>query len=131
MRDRADEVVKIALAARKAVLQAAGKCSELIYEVYCISDAFTFTRKQGQGFIHIATYAQHVNLGFDHGSELDDPDGLLKGTGKRIRHIRLNKVADVKQKSVVHLIEQAVEQGLAMAEKKGGVVPATVVVKRR
>jgi hypothetical protein len=131
MRDRADEVVKIALAARKAVLKAAGKCSELIYEVYCISDAFTFTGKQGQGFIHIATYAQHVNLGFDHGSELDDPDGLLKGTGKRIRHIRLNKVADVKQKPVIHLIEQAVEQGLAMAEQRGGVVPAKVVVNRR
>ncbi|MEQ1904902.1 MAG: DUF1801 domain-containing protein [Pirellulaceae bacterium] len=103
----------------------------MIYEVYCVSDAFTFTGKQGQGFIHIATYARHVNLGFDHGSELDDPDGLLKGTGKRIRHIRLNKVADVKQKSIIHLIEQAVEQGLAMAEKKGGIVPAKVVVNRR
>ncbi len=64
-------------------------------ETYCVSNAFTFTGKQGQGFIHIATYAGHVNLGFDRGTELDDPDEKLKGTGKLIRNIRLNSIADM------------------------------------
>lgn len=72
-----------------------------------------------------------MNLGFDRGTELDDPDELLKGTGKLIRHIRLTTIADVKQKFVIRLIEQAVAQGRAMAEKKGGVVEAQVTVKRR
>ncbi len=131
MRDRPEAIVRIALAARKAVLRSAGKCSELIYETYCISNAFTFTGKQGQGFVHIATYAQHVNLGFDRGTELEDPDGLLQGTGKLTRHIRLNQVADLKQASVANLIEGAVLQGLAMAEKKGGRIPPGVTVRRR
>lgn len=131
MRDRKEVVVKLALAARKAVLKAAGKCSELIYETYCVSNAFTFTGRQGQGFIHIATYAEHVNLGFDRGTELYDPDNKLTGTGKLIRHIRLNSIADVRDKSVVHLIAQAVEQGRIMAEKKGEIAEAIVVVKRR
>ncbi len=131
MQNRTEEVVKIALAARKAVLKASGPCSELIYETYCISNAFTYTGKQGQGFIHIATYAEHVNMGFDRGTELEDPDGMLKGTGKLIRHIRLNNIADVKHDSVIHLVAQAVKQGLAMAENRGGVVEAKVVVKRR
>lgn len=130
MRDRKEEVVKIALAARKAVLKAAGKCSELIYETYCISNAFTFTGKQGQGFIHIATYAGHVNLGFDRGTELDDPDGKLHGTGKLIRHIRLNSIADIRDESVIQLIAQAVAQGREMAEQKGVLDEAIVVVKR-
>ena len=103
----------------------------MIYETYCISNAFSFTGKQGQGFIHIATYAEHVNLGFDRGTELEDPNGLLKRTGKLIRHVRLNSFADVKQDSIIRLIAQAVKQGLAMAEKKGGAVEAKVVVKRR
>ncbi len=97
LQDRSESVVSVALAARKAVLKIAGKCSELIYETYCISNAFTFTGKQGQGFIHIATYAEHVNIGFDHGTELEDPEGLLQGTGKRIRHVRLHHASDVKQ----------------------------------
>lgn len=130
MRDRKEEVVKIALAARKAVLKTAGKCSELIYETYCVSNAFTFTGKQGQGFIHIATYAGHVNLGFDRGMELDDPDAKLTGTGKLIRHVRLNSIADVQDDSVIQLIEQAVSQGREMADKKGELDEAIVVVKR-
>jgi hypothetical protein len=122
--------VDIASAARKAVLKAAGKCSELIYETYCISNAFTFTGKQGGGFIHIATYSEHVSLGFDHGTELDDRNGLLKGTGRLIRHIRLSSAADVKGDAVTALIENAVKLGLALAEKKGG-MPPQVVLKRR
>jgi len=131
MQDRSDEVVDAALAARKAVLKSAGECSEIIYETYCISNAFSFTGKQGQGFIHIATYAKHVNIGLDRGTELEDPDGLLRGTGKLIRHIPLNNASDVKQVSIIRLIDAAVEQGRAMAEEKGGAVAASVVVKRR
>lgn len=131
MRGREEDVIKIALAARKAVLKAAGKCSEIIYETYCISNAFTFTGKQGQGFIHIATYAEHVNLGFDRGTELDDSDSRLAGTGKLIRHIRLKSIADSRDPAVVRLIEQAVEQGRAMADAKGGSAEPIVVVKRR
>jgi hypothetical protein len=119
MRDRKEDVLKTA-----------GKCSELIYETYCISNAFTFTGKQGQGFIHIATYAGHVNLGFDRGTELDDPEEKLKGTGKLIRHIRLNSIADVRDDSVIQLIAQAVSQGRTMAEEKGELDEAIVVVKR-
>jgi hypothetical protein len=131
MRDRPEPLVRVALAARKAVLRVAGECSELIYETYCISDAFTFTGKQGQGFIHIATYARHVNLGFDRGTELDDPEKLLQGTGKLIRHVRLSSVNDLKREAVTHLIRGAVQQGLAMAASKGGCRPATTIVKRR
>lgn len=131
MRGREEDVIKIALAARKAVLKAAGKCSEIIYETYCISNAFTFTGKQGQGFIHIATYAEHVNMGFDRGTELDDSDSRLAGTGKLIRHIRLKSIADTRDPAVVRLIEQTVEQGRAMADAKGGSAEPIVVVKRR
>lgn len=124
-------MIKAALAARKAVLNSAGQCSELIYETYCISNAFSYTGKQGQGFIHIATYATHVNIGFDRGTELNDPDGLLHGTGKLIRHVRLNSAADVKEESILRLIDASVKQGLTMAETQGGVVAASGVVKRR
>lgn len=130
MQSRRDEVTEIALAARNAVLKSSGPCSELIYETYAVSIAFTFTGKLGQAFIHIATYANHVNLGFNRGVDLDDPDGLLKGTGKKIRHLRLESSSDLKRKPVKNLISAAIAQGWAMAEEKGGAKPPTVQIKR-
>ena len=130
MGDRADPVVEAALAARKAVMSAAGPCFELIYDTYCVSDAFSFTEKLGQSFIHIATYAGHVNIGFSRGTELDDPEGILQGTGKRIRHIRLGSASDLKKASIKKLIKAAVAQGHEMADKKRGVQPPRVIVTR-
>ena len=130
MSNRDDSVIEMALAARKAVLKLAKGCSELIYETYCVSDAFSFSGKLGQSFIHIATYAGHVNIGFSRGTELEDPDKLLEGTGNLIRHIRLTSKADLKKDAVKDLLESAVEQGRAMALSKGGIQPARVVIKR-
>lgn len=31
----------------------------------------------------------HVNLGFNYGAELPDPEHLLKGTGKLFRHVKI------------------------------------------
>ena len=32
---------------------------------------------------------ERVNLGFSHGTSLSDPKGLLEGTGKNLRHVKL------------------------------------------
>ena len=131
--ERSDAVVEIALATRESVLKLANKgndeVSELLYVTYCVSDAFTFTGKLGQGFIHIATYANHVNLGFNRGAELEDPDGSLNGTGKLIRHIRINSKSELKSKPVKNLIAAAVQQGKELAQVKGGIQPAVFVIK--
>ncbi len=132
MGDRPDEVVDIALACRKAVLKAAKACSEkgcseLVYNSYCVSDCFSFSGKLGQAFIHIATYAGHVNLGFNYGSQLDDPEEILAGTGKAIRHIRLNSVADLRKKIVKDMIARSIALGKTMATEKGGIQPPVVV----
>jgi hypothetical protein len=39
--------------------------------------------------------SDHVNLSFWQGSALSDPKGLLEGTGKGMRHIKIFKVEDV------------------------------------
>lgn len=115
--DRPDDVVDIALATRAAVKKLAGEsCSELVYATYAISSVHTFSGKLGQAFIHVASYAKHVNLGFNRGVELDDPDSMLKGTGKLIRHVRINSLADLKKKPVKGLIRAAVKQGKALAK---------------
>ncbi|MDB5451429.1 MAG: hypothetical protein JWO33_7 [Caulobacteraceae bacterium] len=40
-------------------------------------------------FGYVGAFSAHVNVGFFHGAELDDPAGLLEGSGKRMRHVKL------------------------------------------
>ena len=56
---------------------------------------------------YIAGYLDHVNLGFHRGAELRDPKGLLEGTGKRLRHVKVRSEADANSASVVALVREA------------------------
>jgi len=40
-------------------------------------------------FGYVNAFRAHVNVGFFRGAELDDPAGLLEGTGKLMRHVKL------------------------------------------
>lgn len=129
MADRTDEVVELALAARKSVLKAASGCSEFVGETYAVLNLFSFTGKHSQAFIHIATYANHVNLGFNHGMDLDDADGLLEGTGKKIRHVRLKAKSVLRTQPIKDLIANAVAHARELAESKDGIQPARIGIR--
>jgi hypothetical protein len=56
----------------------------------------------------IALHKAHVNLMFAQGAELPDPAGLLTGTGKRARHVKIQRPADIEMPGVRALLEAAV-----------------------
>lgn len=105
------ELRERASAIRAHVLDMAGECRELLYETHAMSNVFTYSGKLGDAFIQIATYSKHPNLGFNCGTELDDPQGLLQGNGKSIRHIRDDSLAELLDEGVNALIQQAFETG--------------------
>lgn len=113
------------------MLKLAPGCSELLYQSYAVSDVFSYTHKLGQAFIHIATYAKHVNLGFNRGALLKDSKELLRGSGKLIRHVRLESKATLKSSPVLQLIRLAIEEGREQAESKGGVAPPKFINHRK
>ncbi len=45
-------------------------------------------KKMSEHFCYVAVHSDHVNLGFNYGAELPDPEGLLAGPGKLMRHAR-------------------------------------------
>jgi hypothetical protein len=47
----------------------------------CVEDA---------AFGYVDAFRAHVNIGFFQGAALDDPAGLLEGTGKRMRHVKVH-----------------------------------------
>jgi len=48
--------------------------------VACVEDA---------PFGYVNSFKSHVNVGFFSGALLEDPAGLLEGSGKRMRHVKL------------------------------------------
>ena len=64
----------------------------------CVGDA---------AFCYVNAFDAHVNVGFFHGSDLDDPSGLLEGTGKRMRHVKLRWAQPVNEAALSALIEMA------------------------
>lgn len=50
----------------------------------------------------------HVNLGFHRGNELEDPENLLQGNAKTMRHIQIKETDEIPKEAITKLIQQAV-----------------------
>ena len=46
-------------------------------------------------FAYVNAFRDHVNVGFFRGAELEDPAGLLEGSGKYMRHVKLRPGSDI------------------------------------
>ena len=76
-------------------------------------------KKMSEHFCYIGAHREHVNLGFYYGAELSDPEGLLEGTGKKLRHIKVREAEEVAQPALRHLVQSSLEErkkGLGMEE---------------
>jgi hypothetical protein len=62
---------------------------------------------QGAAFGYVNVFRAHVNVGFFHGTELEDPTGLLEGTGKRMRHVKVKPGVDLDSAALAALITTA------------------------
>jgi len=51
----------------------------------------------------------HVTFGFHYGTSLEDPEGLLEGTGKNLRHVKLRSVEDLEKKGLKELVLAAAQ----------------------
>jgi len=64
----------------------------------CVGDA---------AFAYVNVFTAHVNVGFFRGVELADPDRLLQGTGRFMRHVKLRPEAEVDAKALMKLVQEA------------------------
>ena len=58
----------------------------------------------------IILYTDYVNLGFPRGIDLPDPEGLLEGTGKRARHVKITDTETIDLPEVAALIQASAEE---------------------
>lgn len=77
----------------------------------------------GRIFAHVAVYARHANLGVGHGTRFADPDGLLEGSGRSHRFVRVAAPGAVPKAKLAAFIRQAarlarLDQAAERAEKE-------------
>jgi hypothetical protein len=111
------DVAHLALAVRELVLSEEPDSEEVLYSVYAEVIVFKLPGRPGGAFCYVAAYAWHVNLGFYRGAELPDPHRVMKGAGKKMRHIRFDSLDDVDHRIVPGYIRAAIEQTLEAPAK--------------
>ena len=108
-------IQELTIALRQLVLEEMAPCCEYILE---------------DGVCYIGVIKDHVNLGFIRGSELADPERILEGTGKQMRHIKIRNMSDLFRPAIRAYLQEACERaGYEVATEKEKTV--TTVVKRK
>lgn len=64
----------------------------------CVADA---------AFAYVNSFTAHVNVGFFRGAELPDSNGLLEGTGKFMRHVKLRPEDEVNNEALLEMVNIA------------------------
>lgn len=95
---------------RSLVLQVMPDANEVVTGHKNISYSTDAGMMKG-GMVYIAPFKRSVNLGFMDGVDLNDPQNLLEGTGKRLRHIKFDSATAVEELEdyLLDLIRQARE----------------------
>jgi len=58
----------------------------------------------------IILYKDYVNLGFPRGVDLPDPEGVLEGTGKRARHVKIRNVEQIESPEIAALFQASADE---------------------
>ena len=106
----AQHAIQPSLSLRELVLTEAPNAEEILYSVYAQVIVFRLPggRKRA-AFCGVVAYSRHVNLMFYFGAHLPDPQGVLKGTGKQMRHIRFDSLDDLRHSYLRGYIRSAME----------------------
>jgi len=63
--------------------------------------------KGNRAFVGIMPYEKYVSVIFDRGSEMTDELGVLEGSGKQMRHIKIHSLEEIAQKNVAQYIRNS------------------------
>ena len=101
MRDHSSELGAIAQRWFEIMRESGDDVRELLHDGHptaCVGDA---------AFAYVNVFKDHVNVGFFRGAEIADPERLLEGTGRFMRHVKLRPDRDVVATVLMKLIDTA------------------------
>ncbi len=108
------QLIKLFKELRSYILEIYPDSNELLYHTHALTAVFSISEKLSDAFCMIPIYTNHLNLGFNKGTLLNDPHQLLKGTGNLIRHVPVTTTSNYKNQQVKDLVKSAI--GFALEE---------------
>ena len=109
-KERAGELVDIAQPWFEIMRKCGDEVRELVHDgcpVACLGDV---------PFAYVNVFTSHVNVGFFQGASLRDPDHLLQGNGRFMRHVKLRPGTPSNTEALHRLIDAAYEDMKARVE---------------
>jgi hypothetical protein len=101
MREHSGELGTIAQRWFEVMRRCGSDVRELLHDGHptaCVGDA---------AFGYVNAFTAHVNVGFFLGAEMADPNRLLEGTGRFMRHVKLRPDRPIDSAGLTALIESA------------------------
>jgi hypothetical protein len=115
MKDQFEEILasaspSVAALAQKAkalIQDSMPQVVEVVWPTQKISGYGIGPKKMSEQFCYIAVFKSRINLGFYYGSDLPDPENLLEGTGKSLRHIKISRLDQLENPALHDLVTAA------------------------
>jgi hypothetical protein len=67
-------------------------------------------KKMSEAYAYLLPHTKHVNLGFYFGADLPDPQGMLEGSGKKMRHIKIRNLETIELPAIKALLIAAINE---------------------
>ena len=127
MREYTPAVRKVGETALRALRAQIPGATEMVYNNFnALVIGFCPGERPSEAIVSIALYPKWVNLFFLHGAALADPDRILKGSGNRVRMIRLDDPAILTTPPVKALIAAAIDNADAPFDRRR---PRRVIIR--
>jgi hypothetical protein len=113
-------IQKLALEVRAYLLTIESRATETIYDAYnAVAIGYSFTGRLKESYCHVAVYPKHVNLGFNRGADLDDPQKFLQGKGSQVRHVTIHDKSGLAGAYLKGLVRVAIVNARALGVAGG------------
>ena len=111
------EVQAISRTLRAIVKSAMPQANEILFASHN-HIGYSFSESMGDRVCYVCPMKDYVRLGFMFGTYLADPDQLLVGTGKRLRHVKVRTVQEASHPALQQLVQAAWADALVHMKKK-------------
>lgn len=103
------EIADLARKIRLLILDVAPNAVEIL-SIKDRTAVYGLSAKMRDQRVYIALPRGWARLGFYYGGELPDPEHLLEGEGKRLRHIKIRSEQDLDRSAVRELVRLAMNR---------------------